>query len=353
MKKKYIIQLIALVIALISLNGCKKNRSNETEQPIPQDSVKISGLIPAQTTTGSEFIINGSGFDPVASNNIVKIGNIALTIKQATTTSLLVNTPANWAFDNISVTTGSMNATTVYKYHIVENPYKTLRLKSCLEGKSDLFEFIYNTNNQATIKNTKFINPINGLTFSVGQTNYSYNGRGFLNKEVYTPLNSNLQTITEYFYTDDNLTSDKVYNFNTDNSSITNLSTHTYLTVGKQLISKVTKDSNGNQVSSENYEYAIIEDVPQVVKITNFVSGGISKATYIQHPILFDPSALLIPGAPRPALFLASSATFTDPSIKNYTIATIFPSIQIAPSVRYQYAGGLSNVITYTYENKQ
>lgn len=353
MMKKYRIQLITLIVVLISLGGCKKDKNIRKEETPTQDPVEISGLIPAQNVVGSDFMIVGSGFNPIASNNIVKIGNVILTVKQATATSLIVNTPDNWIFDKVSVSTGLMNAMTSYKYYVNEDPYKMLRLKSSLEGVSDLFEFTYNSDNQAIKKVTNFINPINHLTFYVGETDYSYNGTGLLTKEVYTPSNSNLQTITEYFYTDGHLTSDKIYNFNTDNSTTTNLSSHTYVILGRQLVNKVTKDGNGNQLSSENYDYAIINEIPQVVKTTNNVASGISKATYIQHPLLFDPSALLIPGAPRSTLFLASSATFTDPNVKNYTISSITPALLVLPSVTYQYAGGLRDYITYTYENKQ
>lgn len=351
MEKRYSPIVAVILVIAISVFGCKKNDNTIDE---PQAAVHIDKLVPAQNIVGSDLLIEGSGFDPVATNNIVKIGNVPLVVKKATATSLLVNTPANLIQDKVTVSTGTSSATTAYNYYINGNPYAAIRLKS-IKSNSDLYEFTYNSNNQLIAKNTKFINPINRLTFDVGKTDHTYNEAGYLIKEIYTPLNSSLKTVTEYSYTDGKLSGDKVYTLNTTDQSVSNVVLHSYTIVGRQLISKITKDANGAQLSSENYVYAIVNNVPQVTRTTTSSSGGVSTATYIQHLSLFDPSALLNTGAPKPTLFLASSATFTnDASGKNYTIDLgLAPVLAVAPSVRYQYAGGLADVVDYTYEAKQ
>ena len=348
--KWVICQVVVLGSVLFGLFSCKKP-SVEEQMPEP---IIITQIMPSQSIVDSDFIIIGTGFNTIASKNIVKIGDIVLTVKAASATTLSVKCPSKSAWDKVSLANadGGSVVETSFRYNIASNPYKQLRLKSYLYGKSDLMEFSYNTAGQLSLKKTLFINPINGLTFTVSQSQYIYNGNGELVKEVNKPTATNIETIIEYLYTDGVLSGDRVYTLNTESSVIANLYTHTYRVAGGQLLEKIRKNASGVEIFSENYDYSIMGGNPQVTKTVNSSSDGVSTETYIQYLSYFEPHALLIPNSLQSTLFLASSASFSDPKFKNYTISLFSPTPSIINNISYNYGGGLSTNAVYNYENK-
>ncbi len=82
------------------------------EQRTLQIAPTITSFTPTSGTTGSSITINGNGFDPTASNNVVYFGTIKATISNASSTQLVINVPIGAAHEKITIvnkTTGLSN----------------------------------------------------------------------------------------------------------------------------------------------------------------------------------------------------------------------------------------------------
>lgn len=173
-----------------------------------------------------------------------------------------------------------------------------------------------------------------------------------LEKEIYIPeADTTMQTVTEYFYTNGKLSSDKRSSLNKANPASpvsTVLLTHTYSFIGNQLLKTITQNGVGAQTSIENYTYSNENNVPTVVRQINSVADGLSTETYFQKPGAVNPYAYLIPGSPMPTLFLSDSAKFSNPALINYkTFST--PGMTVV--LRYEYANkGAANAYYYLEE---
>lgn len=77
----------------------------------------LIGFAPSVGAVGSEVIITGTGFDPLAANNTVTINNTNATVIAATSTSLTVQVPAGATTGLIKVVSGTtvLNSTTEYE----------------------------------------------------------------------------------------------------------------------------------------------------------------------------------------------------------------------------------------------
>jgi len=344
------------ILLLTSIFVSCKHVKIEPENPVlGLEEVSILSLIPSQSVAGSDLLIKGTGFSSTPGNNLVKIGNITATISSATDTSLLVIIPENATSEKITVVNGSKQFTTSLEYGILPKSYTDYKIKSYQENTTGtLFEFTYGSNNKIIARKESFVNPINKLLFVNGVAEYGYGTNGLLEKEIYTPTsNPNLKTVIEYVYVNQKLDSDKVYTLNVTTGDKTTTSTHNYTIIGRQLIKKISFDNNSVQTSIEDYEYSIVDGVPKVVRKINSASAGISTETYLQHKANPEPYALLVPGSPRPFLFFARSATFSNPAIKNYatTYSEFVPQIIMPTQQRYQYADGTALNLFYSYHN--
>jgi len=70
----------------------------------------ISSFSPASGAVGTSIVINGTNFNPVASNNIVYFGVVKATVTTGTTNSLTVIVPGSATYGPISVTTNGLSA---------------------------------------------------------------------------------------------------------------------------------------------------------------------------------------------------------------------------------------------------
>src|SRR5690349_7542919 len=71
---------------------------------------KINSFTPTSGSIGTAVTITGSGFNPVATSNIVFFGPVKAVVTNATATSLTVTVPAGTSYQPISVTTGNLTA---------------------------------------------------------------------------------------------------------------------------------------------------------------------------------------------------------------------------------------------------
>jgi len=335
----------------ISITSCrKKHGSNEIT---PVKPLKITGFSPAQNINGAEFTIKGSGFDPVASNNVVKIGNFNTIILAATDSTLTVNTSPDAYTGKITVTRGASSVTSEQDYTLSPPPYSTLNFISVWDINRNIYDYEYDNNNKITVRNESEQNPVEPMfPFYKGSAKYTYNAAGLLEKEVFTPStypegpgDITAQKMIEYFYTNGKLSSDKLSSLNTTdpaNPVSTVLLMHTYTFTGNQLSKTITQNGAGVQTSIENYTYSIENNVPKVVRQINSVTDGLSTETYFQTAGVVDPYAYLIPGAPKPNLFFVDSAKFSNPALRNYRLY-VSPGM----AMRYEYKGGFADGAYY------
>ncbi|HEY4195832.1 MAG TPA: IPT/TIG domain-containing protein [Mucilaginibacter sp.] len=326
--------LFVLAIGIVSCT--KKHASDEIHPvtpPITTTPINITGISPAQAVTGSDIMIKGSGFDPTLSNNVVKIGTVNAIVKAVTDTSLIITIPDNALTGKITVTKGSLSATTDREYYMVGPFDPDFRLREFVDGHRNVYDFEYDSKNRVTFRRENY-RIIDQFIINLASAEYSYNSAGLLEKEVRTPVGTvagssdTTWKITEYFYTNGILSSDKVSSMNTAKTVSTVLFTHTYSFIGNQLLKTITKNAAGVQTSVETYTYSNVNDEPTVVRQINSVTDGLSTETYYQHPGEVDPYAYCIPGAPKPSLFLTDSARFSNPIIPSYSAAVDYPSIE-------------------------
>ncbi len=71
---------------------------------------RIISFNPVSGRVGTTVTITGTGFDPVAGNNIVYFGGTRATVTSASATQLVVKVPAGATFHPISVTKGGLTA---------------------------------------------------------------------------------------------------------------------------------------------------------------------------------------------------------------------------------------------------
>mgnify|MGYP000740095236 CR=1 FL=1 len=76
----------------------------------PYTGPTITSINPVSGNIGTVITINGSGFDPLISNNIVYFGGVKATVISASSTSLGVAVPAGGSYSTISVTSGNLTA---------------------------------------------------------------------------------------------------------------------------------------------------------------------------------------------------------------------------------------------------
>jgi IPT/TIG domain len=334
--KKLLTSILSLLFLLLIISSCHKN-----DDPPVQPPIKITGFAPAQSFAGTDFIINGTGFDPSAANNTVKINGLAATVKSATATSLTVTIPDNALPGKVSVSTGTLSQTSDSDYLVISKSYTNVSLKTYQDGNTNQFDFEYDNNNRVILRKESFVNPISHLINLKGSAVYTYSTAGLLEKEVYTPLdNLSHQTMVEYSYTDGVLSADKRSTLDITNPGSPVQQTtqsHTYSIIGKQLLKRTTKDGTGTVIADETYTYSMKDGAPQFIRhITT--PAGTSDETYAQYIAYANPYALLIPGAPQISLFLVTRATIPANPDASFT-------------QRFELSAGLVTAIISTYKN--
>jgi hypothetical protein len=79
----------------------------------------ITSFLPAAGFVGTEVIINGDHFSPVAANNVVFFGRVRATVSAATATSLKVTVPLRATYQFISVTTNRLTAYSAQPFTVI------------------------------------------------------------------------------------------------------------------------------------------------------------------------------------------------------------------------------------------
>ena len=97
----------------------------------------ITSINPVSGSAGSTITINGSGFDPVMSNNIVYFGGIKATVISASSNSLGVSVPAGASYAPISVTTGNITTYSSEYFKLTFETGSGIIDTASFEGKTD------------------------------------------------------------------------------------------------------------------------------------------------------------------------------------------------------------------------
>jgi large repetitive protein len=84
--------------------------------------LSILNFTPAQAGPGSTVTIQGTGFSPTASNNVVTFNGVAATVLSATATSLTVTVPNTATTGAISVVVGPNTATSSTNFTVLATP---------------------------------------------------------------------------------------------------------------------------------------------------------------------------------------------------------------------------------------
>jgi gliding motility-associated-like protein len=87
----------------------------------------ISSVAPLSAATGGSVVITGTGFNSIATNNIVEFGTVTATVTAASTTSLTVTVPRNAAYAPITVLNRSntLSASSLQRFMPAVAPNKT------------------------------------------------------------------------------------------------------------------------------------------------------------------------------------------------------------------------------------
>jgi hypothetical protein len=109
--------VLLLVICLLSVNSCKKDKE------IPSPS--IAGFSPTNGIEGTVVPITGTNFSLTIANNIVKFNGISATVTSVTSELLTVTVPAGASTGKISVTTGGKTATSADNFTAFGSPVIT------------------------------------------------------------------------------------------------------------------------------------------------------------------------------------------------------------------------------------
>jgi hypothetical protein len=80
---------------------------------------KITSISPNAGAVGSTFIVTGTGFRPNASDNILKLNNVAVTIASATATSITAIVPPGATSGKISVAVGGNTSESLNDFQVV------------------------------------------------------------------------------------------------------------------------------------------------------------------------------------------------------------------------------------------
>jgi trimeric autotransporter adhesin len=87
-------------------------------------TLEITGFTPTIGAAGTQVLIDGSGFDPVPGNNVVRFNTSTATVSAASTTQLTVNVPAGATSGHVSVTAPAGSAASASDF-IVPPPNTT------------------------------------------------------------------------------------------------------------------------------------------------------------------------------------------------------------------------------------
>ncbi|RZK79034.1 MAG: LruC domain-containing protein [Pedobacter sp.] len=125
MKKNLPLALIIFGFAVFC-NSCKKDgivKSDIADESLKQTMagpVTINSAGPNVLKTFTTVQINGTNFDPLKANNLVKFNGVASNVLLATPTMLIVNTPIGATTGKVTVTTNNITATSPANIKIVQ-----------------------------------------------------------------------------------------------------------------------------------------------------------------------------------------------------------------------------------------
>jgi len=133
MKKTSALPVVFVSALFLMLSACGSNTTPTGGVATPATRIfaatpgstapNIAGFLPGWQYVGSTITISGTNFDSTATNNTVNFSGAATPAKvaSATDTSLVVVVPASAAFGPISVTTGSVTATSATNFVVRTN----------------------------------------------------------------------------------------------------------------------------------------------------------------------------------------------------------------------------------------
>lgn len=101
--KKSVYFLITFSTIIISLASCKKNDSTPVPTPPAIPAPVINTINPNHGPFNTSLIVTGSNFSTTASQNVVKVNGVLVTVTNATATQLTVNIPVGAGTGNVLV----------------------------------------------------------------------------------------------------------------------------------------------------------------------------------------------------------------------------------------------------------
>jgi uncharacterized delta-60 repeat protein len=104
-------------LRLKDANGCESAVVERTVQALNCGPV-ITSIAPTSGPVGTTVAITGTGFDPVAANNIVYFGAVKATVVSATPTTLTVQAPAGSTYRPITVTRNGRTASLLQPFMV-------------------------------------------------------------------------------------------------------------------------------------------------------------------------------------------------------------------------------------------
>jgi hypothetical protein len=268
--------------------------------------------------TGSEITIVGTNFDPIASNNVVKINGVVAKVNSATATTLAITIPTAATSGKITVNKGAVAATSSNDFMVMNNPYQNVRIKyiTTIETKIRRL-FHYDSSNRLTSIETCLMDNLGTLNIQSINT-YTYLPDGKLDKDTYKIISpaSNTSTVDQYTYVGNVL--DKITNSTIDettaSSPIVTINSIEKYDFIKGSINTITRtDSQGKILFINKYAYAIIAGNPQIVLTQTpgpGSGGGVSSRTTLYSGDVLNPLSLTIPTV-QESLFFEKSYAFS------------------------------------------
>jgi len=90
--------------------------------PVAPGSLSIFNFNPSRGGGGTQVLIQGQGFSPTATQNTVRFSGVQANVVAATTSSLTVTVPSGAGNGPISVTVGTITATTTAAFTVIPSP---------------------------------------------------------------------------------------------------------------------------------------------------------------------------------------------------------------------------------------
>jgi YD repeat-containing protein len=113
---------------------------------VAQGALTIFNITPLTVATGATITIEGQGFSPTASLDVVTIGGVAATVVSATSTTLIVTIPSSAVSGPVVVTVGSATATSSANETVIPTPVISSVSPRAVQAPNSLTVVVNGTN---------------------------------------------------------------------------------------------------------------------------------------------------------------------------------------------------------------